>query len=370
MSYDFSRERWATTIDNYEKWWEGTLGRPLIQFTRQGRTPDVPKPEIPEYSFTSFFDLSVPPEEIVKMWEYVISKTRYFGDSFPSMWPNFGAGCIAAFLGCRLENTIESFTTWFHPVEEKEIADLRFEKKNDNVWYQRVRSIMQAAIDYFDGMVQIGMTDLGGNLDILASFRPSEDLLLDLYDDPEAVKARTWEAHKLWFEYFDEMNQILQPTVRNPGYTNWTALLSQKSYYMLQCDFCYMIGLDMFNEFVKPELTAACKRIDRPFYHLDGVGELTHLDSLLEIEELKGVQWVTGDGTPPQKHWPDVFKKIHAAGKLIQLYGDTETLDIIGDALGTVEGIFYTPHGFKDDDEACRLLEKYNVPIGTELPTL
>jgi len=41
------------------------------------------------------------------------------------------------------------------------------------------------------------MTDLGGNLDILSTFRPGTDLLLDLYDHPEDVKRLTGEAHTM-----------------------------------------------------------------------------------------------------------------------------------------------------------------------------
>jgi hypothetical protein len=90
------------------------------------------------------------------------------------------------------------------------------------------------------------MTDLGGNLDILASFRPSDALLLDLYDHPEDIKRLTWQAHEAWWRYFNELNAVLRPP--NPGYTAWTPIFSESPYYMLQCDFCYMIGPDMFDD--------------------------------------------------------------------------------------------------------------------------
>ena len=55
----------------------------------------------------------------------------------------------------------------------------------------------------------------------------------------------------------------------------------------------------MFERFLLPDLTACCEVIDDPFYHLDGKGALPHLDMLLSLEKLKGVQWVPGDGQPP-----------------------------------------------------------------------
>jgi 5-methyltetrahydrofolate--homocysteine methyltransferase len=216
-------------------------------------------------------------------------------------------------------------------------------------------------MDRWRGLVQIGMTDLGGNLDILASFRPGEKLLLDLVDDPEAVKQRTWAAHELWFRYFDEINGILQPG--NPGYTAWAPLYSADTYYMLQCDFCYMISPKMFDEFVRPELAATCKRLTNPFYHLDGKGQLPHLDSLLRIPELKGVQWIPGAGAPGMSQWPDVYRKIKAAGRRIQLFEGLDTLDAVAEQTGGGAGIALITGGAVKDEGAIReRLTRWGVP--------
>ena len=61
----------------------------------------------------------------------------------------------------------------------------------------------------------------------------------------------------------------------------------------------------MFDE-SKPELAASCRRLKNAFYHLDGLGQLPHLKSLLSIPELKGIQWVPGDGQPDVTEWPAV----------------------------------------------------------------
>ncbi|MHA1883965.1 MAG: hypothetical protein ACW96S_02840, partial [Promethearchaeota archaeon] len=53
--------------------------------------------------------------------------------------------------------------------------------------------------------------------------------------------------------------------------------------------------------------------------HLDGPNALLHLDDLLAIPELTGIQWVPGDGREPMGHekWYPIYKKIQAAGKNI-----------------------------------------------------
>lgn len=335
MSVDFTEERWEEIKNNYRQWWAGTLKRPLINITLTGSQPERQEPAVPSYPFTAFYDFSVSAETIIDRWDYDLSCRRFPGDAFPSVWPNFGPGVIAAFLGATIEKGVD--TVWFHPGEQQEIGDVRFQCDPSNLWLNRVQDVYRAGLERWQGRVQMGMTDLGGNLDILSTFRPSEKLLLDLYDHPETVKRLLWDAHRMWWRYYDEFNALLQPV--NPGYTCWTPIFSVEPYYMLQCDFAYMIGPDMFDEFVKPELAASCKRLVNPFYHLDGIGQLPHLDSLLAIPELKGIQWVPGAGHPDMAHWPKVYRKIRDAGKLIQVSGGFDILNALFDQLGSAEGI-------------------------------
>ena len=190
MSVNFPAERWERVKENYGSWWAGTLDRPLIQMVLTGRDPGRDEPTLPPHAFTSFYELSVSAEAIVDRWDYDLSCQKFLGDAFPSAWPNFGPGVIAAFMGAELENGNE--TVWFHPQRESEISEISFEYDADNIWLKRIKDICRAAVERWNGLVQVGMTDLGGNLDILSTFRPGEKLLLDLCDHPEDVKRLTW----------------------------------------------------------------------------------------------------------------------------------------------------------------------------------
>ncbi|NLS78727.1 MAG: hypothetical protein GXY76_15850 [Chloroflexi bacterium] len=356
MPIDFAPERWERIRENARLWWAGKLGRPLIQLTVAGRDPGRPEPALPPARRTAHYDFSVPAEEVVDRWDYDLSCADYIGDAFPSRFVDFGPGVIAAFLGARTE--LGEATVWFHAPEERPIAEIHLEHDQSEVWLNRVRGITQAAAGRWQGQVQVGMTDLGGNLDVVSTFRPSHRLLLDLYDAPDEVKRVTWEAHRMWWRYFSEINAILRPS--NPGYTCWTPLYSEAPYYMLQCDFCYMISPAMFDEFVKPELVASCKRLGNAFYHLDGVGQLPHLDSLLSIPELKGIQWIYGDGKPDYRHWTHIYRKVREAGKLIQLSGGPEVLEHVAKELGSAEGIALIGSvSASRRDEAEALIAKY-----------
>ena len=187
MAIDFSHERWKTVKKNAQDWWDGKLSRPLIHMTLSGRSPGRAEPKLPCVTKEkTSYDLSVTPEEIVNRWDYELSCQEFLGDSFPAVWPDFGAGVLAAFMGAKAEPG--EGTVWFHPDKDREPDDIRFSIAPDNVWQKRIRDICRVAMARWQGLVQVGMTDLGGNLDVLSTFRPGEQLLMDLIDSPDEVK--------------------------------------------------------------------------------------------------------------------------------------------------------------------------------------
>jgi hypothetical protein len=278
------------------------------------------------------------------------------------VWPNFGPGVVATALGAEAE--AHEDTTWFHPVGDLDIDGIHFRYDPDSKWMKRIKEITGIAVERWKGVVQIGMTDLGGNLDILSTFRPGERLLLDLYDNPEVIRRLTWEAHEAWWAAFRDLDAVSRST--NPGYSAWCPIFSEAPYYILQCDFCYMIGPGMFDEFVKPEIAASCRRLVNGFYHLDGSGQLPHLDSLLAIPQLKGVQWVPGTGQRGQCEWPEVYRRIRAAGKLIQIFDDVDLTQLmrIAEQTGDARGIVAIGGGqMADRARAEAALARFGVPV-------
>ena len=339
MPIDFSPQRWQRIKDTYRQWWAGDLERPLIPATIAGRDPGRPQPAAPLLSQQTCADFSWSPEELIDRIDYELSCRTYLGDAYPFFNMDcFGPGVAGAFLGARLDNS--SGRVWFFPPDDRPIKDIHFEYDPDNVWLKRVKAIYQAGMQRWQGSVLMGMTDLGGSLDILSTFRPSEKLLLDLYDEPAEVERLLWEAHEAWHRYYTELNAILQPV--NPGYSDWGAIYSETPTYMLQCDFSYMISPRMFRRFVLPELAATCRRLSHSFYHLDGVGQIPHLPILLEIADLNGVQWIHGDGKPDSGNWPEVFQAIRAGKKLIQaVSGGFPALEKIKTQIETLKGVHY-----------------------------
>ncbi len=310
----FSDKQWYAIKDAYRKWWKNELGRPILPLFFMGKDPQRIKPAHESICFANAGDFSITPEQIIDRFDYDLSCIEYAGDAFPQVHMEcYGAGVAAAFLGSKVACTPE--TVWFSVDKPLPVEELHFAFDPENIWFRRITDVYRAGMKKWGSSVIMGMADLGGILDILATFRSAEGLLEDLYLHPEEVSRCVRELAGIWFFFYDSINEIIRPYA--PGYTCWAGMFDEEPNYMLQSDFCYMISPGMFDTFVAPELADSASRISNAFYHLDGVGEIIHLDSLLRIESIKGVQWVPGDGNAYTADWTELYGKIAQAGKKV-----------------------------------------------------
>jgi 5-methyltetrahydrofolate--homocysteine methyltransferase len=101
--------------------------------------------------------------------------------------------------------------------------------------------------------------------------------------------------------------------------------------------------------------------MDYGFYHMDGKGQIPHLDHLLSIPRLRGIQWQPGAGAPLASEWLDLLRRIRDGGKLCQVYVTPEGALKIKRELGG-RG-FLLAVGFEDDkltpQEAVEFLDAF-----------
>lgn len=310
----FSESDWQRIEHDWSAWWAGELARPLVVIQGKVIPRGRPLPRI--HRFTSNFPLAMPADDVVDIAQAHLEATRFFGDAFPKWWVNFGPGIMAGFVGARVHSVPE--TVWFEPARSAPIQDVALAYDPQNVWWRRVQDLTRCAAARWGNAVAVSHTDMGGNLDIVASLRTTEQLLFDVSDTPHEVERLARQVTQLWLRYYRELNEIVAPNGR--GTTPWAAIWSRERCYMLQCDFAYMISPAMFERFVMPDLVACCDYLNHGFYHLDGKGQIPHLDLLLSINRLRGIQWVPGAGAPPPQRWLSLLKRIRDAGKLCQVY--------------------------------------------------
>ncbi len=353
MILRFDEHDWERIERDWTAFWNGALIRPMVWFTcYDPATKSLPEKRefVPQYGT----DMSA--EEIIAIETADLERRHFIGDEMPKFWLNFGAGSAAAYMGAGVDVSEE--TIWFEPPGQP-LDAITISVDSESFWYQRIHSVLDAGLNLWNGAVQVGFSDIGGNLDILASLRGTNELLLDLYDHADLVEQLTLDVTHAWNNiYQGEVNKI-QAICR--GTSPWAPIWSKGTTYMLQSDFSYMISPTMFERFVLPDLVALCEIMDDPFYHLDGKGEIPHLDLLLSIEKLKGVQWIPGDGQPPADQWLDLLKRIRDAGKFCQVFVSSQGAKTIISELGGNGFIFAINDKNLTPEEAQQLYQELTV---------
>lgn len=328
MKIHFTEQDMQRVKQDWIAWWNGTITHPF--FGIEAVDDSMAGMPFAYNEVTPVETEQLSAEQILDSVEEFGAGIHWVGGAYPKFWPNYGPGLMAAFLGSPLH--IRPDTVWFDPLPVEKLEDIQPQFDAENLWWQRVQKLTELATQRWKGQAIIGLTDLGGNLDILASLRSSEKLLLDLSDTPEEVLRISSEITYLWMRYYDALYDLTRG--EETGCSCWSPMWAPGKFYMLQSDFSYMISPRMFKRFVMPDLTACCNFLDYPFYHLDGIGQLNHLDQILSIPNLRGIQWIPGAGQPEPEEWLDVLRKIREAGKLCQVYVSRAGMEKIIAALG------------------------------------
>ncbi|MDR0405942.1 MAG: hypothetical protein LBH54_03990, partial [Clostridiales bacterium] len=168
----------------------------------------------------------------------------------------------------------------------------------------------------------------------------------------------------LWLRYYNELSDVIREG--GAGFSDWSGVYSAEPCYIVQSDFSYMISDDMFVDFELAHLQESCEKIKNTIFHLDGPGELSHLDAILGIGELDCVQWIPGEGNPPSAQWQEVNRKIKAAGKSLYITGDPANFDAVMADLGDGTRAYYAIReyddafgGLQNKDVLTRFIDKW-----------
>ena len=277
-------------------------------------------------------------------------------DMLPVANTQLGPGSLAAILGARFEGGED--TIWIHP--DPDFTD-DFVFNPDSANYRIHKELLKACKARANGNYYVGMPDLMEGLDVLAAMKGTDKVLLDTVMQPEVVERQLKYINEVYFKVFDELYEIIREgdEMAFCYFSSWAPGKMTK----LQCDISTMISEDDYRRFVQPFLREQCQKIPYTLYHLDGVGALHHLPAILEIEELKAVQWTPGVGEPQggDPKWYDLYRKILSAGKSIMACW--VTLDQLRPLLDNIGGDgIHLEMDFKNEDEveqALRIVEEY-----------
>ncbi len=282
-----------------------------------------------------------------------VENTIYMGDSLPCVFPNLGPDLFSAFYGCKLH--FEETTSYSVPaLADWQDAD-HLQIDHENFYFRKIVEMTDALLSAGKGKFYTGLTDLHPGADAVAALRGPEELNLDMIECPEKVKRLVEKITDDYLDVFEVFHNRLgradQPT------SSWGNITSRYKWYFPSCDFSCMISSSMFEDVFLPGIVRECEFLQRSIYHLDGHGALRHLDTILDIGALSGVQWVSGAGHGSARDWIDVYKRCQSKGKAVQIFASCDDLEVLIDELRP-EGVFLLMHGINDEDTANAVLRR------------
>lgn len=162
------------------------------------------------------------PEENVRRSEFLFSNTFVGGEALPIAFTNWGAMAMCAFYGCQ--PVFNKTSVWYHKIIDSwDTWEFRLDKETNPYW-RTTKEITAAFAAAAPSKFLAGLPELGSAGDILSLLRGMDNLCLDLYDHPEAVKAAIETFTKDFLSLQDDLYAITQPASYGGGVLPWMSL--------------------------------------------------------------------------------------------------------------------------------------------------
>lgn len=304
------RRDFAQVKENWRRFWAGTLGRPILlaEPPKRGVEP-VPKP--PWGAAFSCDNYDALADQALRWAE----THEFLGDAVPFYYPSLIIDLLPAFLGVEIVSVREPWGTDTHAIPclgDLNSAEIRF--RRDSIWWEKWARLTECIKRKCAGRLIFGTAQpYYNNLDTLAALRGNVQLLTDLYDNPAGVHRAMRQVMNAYAEVSAEVCRLLD--IEKHGSVTGHGFYADGKAATPQCDFGFNIGKEHFDEFALPYLREELGHLDAVEYHLDGPGNITHLESICSLDKVKVIQWVPGAGDNPRKDWTSLFERIDALGQ-------------------------------------------------------
>lgn len=275
----------------------------------------IQKPNMTGYTPKSFTlkERYTNPEIINEIMEENYSKTEFLFESLPSNYVNFGTAGHSAYFGCKPNYARD--TIWFDPILKEPSAHKLVFDKEGRSQFEWQKGVVKKLGELAAGKYLTSMPDNCGIIDCLAEIRGTDNLLVDMIENPDFVHESRDKITEAWKETQGEFFSLLNENNYGGSSHGWMQLWSPLRHTQIQCDFSVMISPEMFEEFILPELESTAKAFEHTTYHLDGVEQLRRLDMILSVKEINNIQWTPVAGQPLTSNSIESLKKIQQAGK-------------------------------------------------------
>lgn len=355
----YGKKNWEETKQHFLDWWDhkglvvGMWG-PGIAAVNSLSTAVCPgDPASPEQRFTDAAWRSA-------YNHHTLSRNSFPLDSLPFSETDLGPGSLSIYLGS--EPGFSDGTIWFHPTMTEATRNVPLGFDAQQKWWRVQEELIAACGEKSGGEYFVGIPDLTEGMDILGAIQNTQEMMLEMLEDPDWVKRKLDEIETAWFEVYRRIYDRVHIEGQGTVFRAF-CLWSPGKVAKVQCDLSLMLSPDMFREFAVPYLEKQCNWLDHSMYHLDGTGAVMHLDDLLQIENLNAIEWTPEAGLPggADKRWHEMYRRILDVGKSIQaVYVKPDEVAPLLDAIGP-KGV-YLMVLFENEqqcEEVAKVIERY-----------
>ena len=299
---------WEASRERFAALWRGeVLDRCCIAVTSPRDGAAAPQPVCSSLEEKWFDPDCIYRNEMARM-----ESLAYYGDAFPCLSLNFGAGGNAAYYG--LKPVLRPDTVWFDPCLEDPEDYETLEMTDPFGMLQKQLEVAENLAARSRGDYLVSMPDNCVAIDALAHLRGSENLLCDMLTDPDEVLAASAKLIEGWKKTTMAFHEAIGRH-QDGNCIGWLTTYAPGLHAQVQCDLGAMISRDLVEKFFLNELREACRFLEYSLYHLDGIEQKRFLDLILSVPELKMIQWTSVDGQPPALASIESLRAIQAAGK-------------------------------------------------------
>jgi hypothetical protein len=329
----YYKDDWSQAKENLTAFWNGEdIGRPLMAVFSPRTEKSKQFPELQHGPWTGSMepygdnDLELitkwwtDPEENLKRMEYWFENTYFGGEALPATYTNWGASAAAGFFGSN--PVFNKRSVWFPKViDHWDTWKWQFEESN-NTWWKAIKDIIVHLTDNAEGKFLVGMPEFGNAADNLSLMRGMDDLAIDCIEAPEKIEEAIQIMDTVWIKLHEELYNLTLKANQGGGVLPWMSLWAPGRIDQLACDFSSILSAETFKELFVQDIEKMGTWTEYGMYHLDGPSCMRNmLDTLLEIDCIKAIEFTPGTGSPPTyiPEYIPKYRKILESGKRLYL---------------------------------------------------
>ena len=355
------KEDWEKAKERLAALWENEIiDRCCISVIAPRNDSNYIEP-VPPVKYEDLISYYTDPEAILERKINKFENMYFGGEAIPCIMTSIGTGGHAAYTEyCNYKFAPD--TVWFFPaIDDWETKPVKFNPQSEALSIQKkaMKFLAEAGRDKFF----VSMPDNCGSIDALGHLRGSDNLLVDMVERPETVKASIKAMVEILKNAGNDLFEIIRENNDNGSTHGWMHTWSKGRHAQLQCDLSVMISPQMYEEFVLPELEETAAWLDHAIYHLDGMEQIKHLDMILSVKKINLIQWTPVAGQPLTSEFIPVLQKIQAAGKGLVLLPEIWEVEKLLSELSQ-QGLYLIVRTAQSESEAKELIKKVSDLAG------